>query len=790
MQTASTFLNTWFSRPVHRSRFLWFIVLIGLGIAGNILKIELFFNVDFLFGSMFALITLQFFGLLPGILAAAVISTWTIVLWNHPYAIIIQAAEVAVVGWVTTRRNIGLIAADVLYWICCGMPLVALFYMGIMHVSVHGVLLVMVKQAINGIMNALFARLIVIGFSIRHRHTPVSIRDIVQVSSFFILLVPVVALIAIESRIDSSRTDTRIQTTLRQQSKQLAYLIDLWINHRKTTICRLAKLAASENADQTGRTLQILQEADSHYDAIALTDPQGTVLLSAPDLDRTGSATTGKTLTDRPWYPIRKDIQQAMLTDVFADDRRNSASPVAAMVAPVAAGDRLLGYIEGILNLDPIRNQLEAAAFDEALSFSLIDRNGKVVFTDRPGQPAMKPIERPKGTLRRIDESIGLWLPDMPANSSIMERWKNTRYITMRLIDEVSGWRLVLEHSLGPDRKDLFDKYSQELTMLFAFLLAALALTEWLSRCSIAIFDQLCTITGRLPDRLLDGSEDPAVEPWPRSMVTESKTLIDNFDKMVRILVAKYREIQQSSDALRKRTQELWEANQSQKLEISARQKAEALLQKLLSEKEVLLREIHHRVKNNLAAIIGLIDLQSRKMSDSLHRDSMTELCARIRSMSLVHEQLYHSDNLSRIDFQAYLESLVQHIVASYEHQEDIVIHTNAQGVLMGLDEAVPCGLIVTELLTNAFKYAFPPEIACHWNRSCIVEVSAARDNDTVCLSVSDNGVGLPSDPDWAHIETLGLTLVKMLGQHQLRGKIEVDRTSGTTIRIIFPVKK
>jgi two-component sensor histidine kinase len=158
--------------------------------------------------------------------------------------------------------------------------------------------------------------------------------------------------------------------------------------------------------------------------------------------------------------------------------------------------------------------------------------------------------------------------------------------------------------------------------------------------------------------------------------------------------------------------------------------------------------------------------------------------------MSLVHEQLYHSENLARIDFQAYIESLVQHIVASYEHQDDIAIHTNAHGVLMGLDEAVPCGLIVAELLTNAFKYAFPPDCTCHQIGGCVIDVLVARNNDTVHLCVSDNGVGLPSDPDWTQLETLGLLLVKMLGQHQLRGKIEVDRTSGTTIRIIFPAKK
>jgi len=786
MQTSSTFLNNWFTKPIHKSRFLWLVVLIGLGIAGNILKIELFFNIDFLFGSLFTLIVLQFFGLVPAILAAAIISSWTFVLWNHPYAIIIQTTEAAVVGWLTTRRNMKLIVADVLYWSCCGMPLVVLFYLGIMNVSMQALLIVMLKQTVNGIMNALFARMIAIGIIMHYRHTPVSMRDIVQVSSFFILLVPIVVLIAIESRIDKSRLDTHIQTTLRQQSSQLLYLIELWINHQKAIVCRLAEMAASKHGDSIAPVLWFVPKENSHYNEFALIDPQGVVLFSYTELDQPDAPSTGKIVTDRPWYPIRSTIQQAILTEVFLDKNRMPSLPVAAIVAPVVSANRTIGYIEGILNLEVISKQLPAAFYDETSFVSVIDQNGNVVFSNRPNRHPLKPIERAEGRLQPIDEFTGLWIPRMPPNSSIMEQWEKTEYVTTNLIDEMSGWRLVVEKSLGPHRKALFFKYSQQLAMLFAFLIGALMLAEWLSRRSIAVFDQLCTVT----DRLLDKSENLDVEAWPSSMVTESKTMIDKFDRMVRILASQHHEIQQSSDALRKRTQELWEANQSQELEIAARQKAETQLQKLLSEKEVLLREIHHRVKNNLAAIIGLIDLHSRTISDPMHQQSMTELCTRIRAMSLVHEQLYHSENLARIDFQAYIESLVQHIVTSYEYQNNIAIHTNAHGVLMRLDEAVPCGLIVTELLTNAFKYAFPPDATCRQIGSCAIDISVARNHEMVHLCVSDNGIGLPFDPEWTKLDSLGLLLVKMLGQHQLRGKIEIDRKSGTTIRVIFPAKK
>ena len=205
-----------------------------------------------------------------------------------------------------------------------------------------------------------------------------------------------------------------------------------------------------------------------------------------------------------------------------------------------------------------------------------------------------------------------------------------------------------------------------------------------------------------------------------------------------------------------------------------------------LAEKEVLLKEVHHRVKNNLAVIMGLLDLQGQKIVDEPTRASMAELSNRIRSMSLVHEQLYQSENFARIDFQDYLNTLTAHLHSSYQSSRNIHVSVAAAGVKMGLDSAVPCGLIITELVTNAIKYAFPEGQTCSGAVGCEIAVSVTWDGVAYTLTVADNGVGLPADLDWTNISTLGLLLVKMLGEHQLQGKIEVDCTCGTTFRLRF----
>ena len=217
--------------------------------------------------------------------------------------------------------------------------------------------------------------------------------------------------------------------------------------------------------------------------------------------------------------------------------------------------------------------------------------------------------------------------------------------------------------------------------------------------------------------------------------------------------------------------------------DISERKQAEAALQLSLVEKEVLLREVHHRVKNNLAAIVGLFDLQRRAMDNTQALNVLAELSCRIKSMSLVHEKLYRSDSLASIDFHDYLHSLISHLRTSFGTAR-IRCDIAAQGVRMPLDLAVPCGMIINELVTNALKYAFTE------NRSvdcdCRIHIVLRRDDNTFTLSVADNGIGLPADFAWNTATTMGLTLVRMLGQHQLGGHYRVDQQQGTCFTLTF----
>ena len=221
--------------------------------------------------------------------------------------------------------------------------------------------------------------------------------------------------------------------------------------------------------------------------------------------------------------------------------------------------------------------------------------------------------------------------------------------------------------------------------------------------------------------------------------------------------------------------------------DITERKFMDDTLQASLNEKDVLLREVHHRVKNNLAAILGLLDMERHATRDPLADALLVGLSNRIKSMATVHEKLYRSENLSKIDFQDYLKSFTSHLRTSYPVKNEVVCRVDAAGTELGLDIAVPCGLIVNELVTNALKYAFPQgKPGVPGEVQCEIGIFMSVHDSDYTLMVTDNGVGIPQDVNWRKTKTMGLRLVRMLGEHQLGGRVDLDRSRGTLVTIRF----
>ncbi|GFZ96521.1 PAS domain-containing protein [Okeania sp. KiyG1] len=220
-------------------------------------------------------------------------------------------------------------------------------------------------------------------------------------------------------------------------------------------------------------------------------------------------------------------------------------------------------------------------------------------------------------------------------------------------------------------------------------------------------------------------------------------------------------------------------------IDISDRKKAEEQIQNSLQEKEILLKEIHHRVKNNLHIISNLLDLQSDYIEDQKVQELFADSQNRIQSMALIHEQLYQSKNLGEVDFSEYIHALIDNLFCSYADRETLIKPIiNVEAITLNLETAIPCGLLINELVTNSFKHAFPN------NESGEICVELHQDKqEKVYITIKDNGIGIPPDVDLQNSSSLGLKLVRILCK-QLKAEIDFDGGKGTIVNLIFsPLK-
>ncbi len=214
--------------------------------------------------------------------------------------------------------------------------------------------------------------------------------------------------------------------------------------------------------------------------------------------------------------------------------------------------------------------------------------------------------------------------------------------------------------------------------------------------------------------------------------------------------------------------------------DITQRKKAEEKVKQSLKEKEMLLKEIHHRVKNNLMVISSLLNLQSQYDKDQEVLGMIKETQSRARSMAIIHERLYQSEDLKTIDFGKYIRTLAMELSRTYRVSPDLVkLHINVEDVKLDINTSIPLGLIVNELVSNSMKHAFPD------GRNGEIDIDFYLKDDVYSLNVCDNGIGFPEDLDFRKTESLGLQLVNTLSG-QIDATVELDRSQGTDFIIKF----
>jgi PAS domain S-box-containing protein len=218
--------------------------------------------------------------------------------------------------------------------------------------------------------------------------------------------------------------------------------------------------------------------------------------------------------------------------------------------------------------------------------------------------------------------------------------------------------------------------------------------------------------------------------------------------------------------------------------DVTKRREAESLLRHALGEKELLLKEAYHRIKNNLQVVSSLLGLQSKSLTDPKMVELLRESQNRIKSVALVHEKLYQSQELAKIKLSEYVKSLAIYLLDAYGASKRVKLRVNVEKTIqMDSEEAMVCGLIISELVSNALKHAFPDQS----DGEIRIALGPAGDSE-ISLSVRDNGIGFPAGISIPESTSLGLKLVNALAS-QLNAKLQVDAKKGTTVTITFKSK-
>jgi len=219
-------------------------------------------------------------------------------------------------------------------------------------------------------------------------------------------------------------------------------------------------------------------------------------------------------------------------------------------------------------------------------------------------------------------------------------------------------------------------------------------------------------------------------------------------------------------------------------IEVEDRKKAEALARKSLAEKELLMKEIHHRTKNNLAVIQSLLSLQLKDISDEKSREYFADAGNRVKSMTMIHEMLYRAEDLTKLGTVEYIRKFVEMLFHNYKIQPNhIKLKLEVQDIRLDVDTMIPLGLIINELVSNALKYAFPDDM-----KGELILTLKTTEDASYELIIKDTGVGLPEGFDLAESTSLGLLIVNSL-VNQIKGTLEVTNRDGAEFKIVFKEK-
>ncbi len=709
------------------------ILLTALALAGNYFALPLFFGVDFLFGSIFVLFAIHGFGAWRGGAVALVASLYTLALWHHPYGASALVAEALFVGFLL-RRARNMLLLDGVFWVALGMPFVYLTARYFLKLDGLEAGVIALKDGVNGLFNALIASLLV-------KHVPslawpgkprrarlVSLRQAAFNIVVGCALVPALILMVLDCQRARHRVEDDSLTEVTQSARQVQGEVSRWNAQRQNTLLQIAKLsdldARASTRSAAEHDLALL--AGTLPDALAA----GVRDENARDLASFASDKNARAALENV---ATQQSQNGALTDgtrVFsvARRRKNSetiAPSVLAFEMPLASSRGFAMMLVSRAALQKIVERLRSGSEQ----ISLLDQYGRVLASTRKDVPAFSlhsalAQREDSGSNIEIDDQTAHWFPTDISLTPMM-RWKKSALIhTLGAAD--LPWKIVVEKSFAGPQRRLQMLYFDNLALMMALSLAALALAGLISRELHRPLYQLAQVTHNLPQRL-QSDEALAGIQWPRSSLDQMQALIGNFQQMSSTLRDNFRDVASTRARLEDEQQHLQEANRL---------------------KDEFLAVVSHELRTPLVPIIGYADLLSRDLLET-NEDRHEAVCAIERNARLQLKLIEDLLDVSRIVAgQMRIENGVvdvADVVRESLLNVQLAAHAKAIEIASELAADLPplpgdrsrLTQVMWNLLVNSIKFT-PPGGAIH--------VALTRQESFLVVTVRDSGHGINAD--------------------------------------------
>ncbi|HEX8552646.1 MAG TPA: ATP-binding protein [Abditibacteriaceae bacterium] len=720
--------------PAQSRRSTIEIVSLCLGaFAFNSFSLPLHYGVDFLFGSVFVLLAAWRYGPWVSALVAAVGGIYPIFLWNHAYATLIFISEAIVVGFLARRFKLSLILLDGIYWVFCGIPLVWVLYHGPLNFEPSQAYLIVVKDAVNGLLNALLASLILPLFNLRSiaRSRFVARRPDHKAplahTLFNILvgcvLVPTILFTVVNGRQARARLERTMDTELETTSKLLSNVMLRWhgtrLNALRSIVRRVEDESSVSSAAKWQNDLALVSRSIPDFIGIYAADTRGKSFAFFPERSPAGKVNLGTTFADRGYY---KEIARTknIVTSGTIGGARGLSTTIAVVAVPFFQNRRWQGFVCGALDLNYASRMLDSSLPSGNVTTTVVDRQNHVLATTRKDLKVGALYDR----RAPVGVKVYQWSPS-GQNMAPVKQWQNSVRVRRTPLNNGMPWTLYVEAPYANPQRDLQNVYAFNLTTALALIFAALLVATVLGTALARPLHTLARLTTDLPGQLTQHKETEKKQ-WPRSSVREIDYLVRNFRTMEHSLNRTLRASDTARAELEAERTRLDEANRL---------------------KDDFLAVLSHELRTPLVPVLGYADLISRgilKGDDATDAARAVERNARAQ-LRLIEDLLDVSAIMSgKIRLQMGVVNLPIVLRESGETMR-IRAHDSDIGMFFDIDETTPyfwgdaarLRQVVWNLLSNSLK--FTPAGGS-------VNIVLRHTETHVLLVVKDTGMGINPD--------------------------------------------